>query len=330
MPPARSISLACCLALLFVGGAGAWSADDSLVVIVLSDLNSAYGTIGYHENVVDGVRDVVAMQPDLVLVTGDVVAGQRPNLLPEARLRKMWDAYESSVMQPLRDAGIPVAMTPGNHDASAYPAFAGERALYGKRWEAAGDALDIVDAGRFPFHYAFQMGNTLFVSLDVTTTGAIPDAQFAWLEDVLARARGRYEHRVVFSHVPIWPFASGREREATRDARLHGLLADAGVDLYLSGHHHAFYPGYHDGVAYVSQACLGAGPRRLLGTPSTSARGYSLLRIERSTIRVAGIAARNPGALVPWSSLPEGVGAGSERLLRADIAEAGIVELQER
>ena len=36
---------------------------------------------------------------------------------------------------PLRAAGIPLVMTPGNHDASAYAAYAVERAMY-KRYHA--------------------------------------------------------------------------------------------------------------------------------------------------------------------------------------------------
>ena len=78
----------------------------------------------------------------------------------------------------------------------------------------------------------------------------------------------------------------GTEREYIGDPDLQSLLEEAGVDLYLSGHHHAFYPGVSGGVAFVSQACLGAGPRRLIGTQDRSARGFTLLEFGPQSIQV--------------------------------------------
>jgi hypothetical protein len=57
------------------------------------------------------------------------------------------------------------------------------------------------------------------------------------------------------------------------------LERPSGVDLHLSGHHHAFYPGFKNGPAHVAQACPGEGPRRLIGTEATSARAFTLLDV---------------------------------------------------
>ena len=60
------------------------------------------------------------LRPDLVLVTGDMVAGQRAGLDYGA----MWAGWHRAVTDPLRAAGIPMAVTPGNHDASGYAQYA--------------------------------------------------------------------------------------------------------------------------------------------------------------------------------------------------------------
>ena len=46
----------------------------------------------------------------------------------------MWTEFHRTVTEPLAAAGIPFAITPGNHDASAYPNFAHERAAYRVAW----------------------------------------------------------------------------------------------------------------------------------------------------------------------------------------------------
>ena len=90
------------------------------------------------------------------------------------------------------------------------------------------------------------------------------DEQKQWLESLLQRDGPRLRHRVVFSHLPLWPFAEGRETDYLGDEELERILQKHRVDVHLSGHHHAYYPAAKDGVRFVSQACLGAAPRRCL------------------------------------------------------------------
>ena len=90
-----------------------------LRVVVISDLNGSYGSTTYAARVADAVEVIVEMRPDLVISTGDMVAGQRQPHLTEAEVRAMWAAFHRTVTAPLEAAGIPLAVTPGNHDASA-------------------------------------------------------------------------------------------------------------------------------------------------------------------------------------------------------------------
>ncbi len=300
-----------------------------LRVAVISDLNGSYGTVGHPAAVGDAVSRIVELEPDLVISTGDMVAGQRRSLLPAERVAAMWRAFHETVTEPLAAAGIPFAVTPGNHDASAYPRFAAERRRYAAEWRDRGGALQFVDRADYPFNYAFRAGDVLFVSLDVTTTGRLPDDTRDWLRELLRRAGGGYRYRVVFSHVPLWPVAEGRARESTRDRELHDLLAEAGVDLYLSGHHHVFYPGVADGIAFISQSCLGSGTRRLAGSGAERAdKSFTLLEFDARAIRAAALVAPDYTEAVNWQTLPPIVRAGGVELLRADLAEGQVAPLR--
>ena len=76
--------LAGAFALFFVSPAAA------LEVAVISDLNGSYGSTDYQAHVSDAVAAIVELEPDLVLVTGDMVAGQRMPILGPDKVRAMW------------------------------------------------------------------------------------------------------------------------------------------------------------------------------------------------------------------------------------------------
>ena len=58
-------------------------------------------------------------QPDLVICGGDMVAGQSLNL-SASEIDAMWAAFDAKILAPVRSAGLPFALTIGNHDASGY------------------------------------------------------------------------------------------------------------------------------------------------------------------------------------------------------------------
>jgi 3',5'-cyclic AMP phosphodiesterase CpdA len=312
--------------LLLLAGAGRAVAEP-LRVAVISDLNGSYGSTNYESTVDGAVRRIVQMKPDLVISTGDMVAGQRRPHLSRTQVEAMWRSFHTHVSEPLAKASIPLAVTPGNHDGSAYHGFEHERQIYGEQWTARKPAVDFVDATHYPYHYAFATGDALFVSLDATTLGELPPEQMAWLKDLLARHGNRYRQRVVFSHVPLWPFAQRREREFIGDPALEQILRDGRVDLYLSGHHHAFYPGHKDGIHLVSQSCVGAGPRRLIGSAERSARAITVIEIDGAQLRLAALQEPDFTRPIDWRSLPERVRSQAAELIRADLVEDKLEEL---
>ncbi len=300
-------------------------ADPTLRVAVISDLNGSYGSTRYDADVDRAVERIIQLRPELVISTGDMVAGQRRPHLTRAELEDMWTVFHAHVSEPLRQAGIPLAVTPGNHDASAYAGFTLEREIFEAQWKSRPPEVDFVDGDAYPFFYAFAVGQALFISLDATVVGKLPDRQMRWLRALLSRHGDDFSRRVVFSHVPLWPLARGREREYIGDPGLQTLLADEDVELYLSGHHHAFYPAEHHGIAFVGQSCLGAGPRPLIGTDHRSSRSFTILEVGPDTILVSAYRAPEFDDVIDWTTLPERVRSPAAELLRADLATASAI-----
>ncbi len=297
----------------------------ALRVAVISDLNGSYGSTQYERSVDEAVARIAELQTGLVISTGDMVAGQRLHPpLAEPAVTAMWTAFHAKVSEPLARERIPLAVTPGNHDASAYPSFTVERETYRQQWLQHRPELEFVDAEAYPFHYAFAMDRVLFISLDVTRVGAVEETQKRWLDELLTRHGGQYRYRVVFSHLPIYPFTQGRETEISADHELEALLRRHGVEMYLSGHHHAFYPGSHGGIRYVSQACLGAGPRALIGVPERSLRAITLLEFpDQGEAVITALAGPRFAQALDLRRLPERIVSRYGTLVRDDLRQPG-------
>jgi hypothetical protein len=130
---------------------------------------------------------------------------------------------------------------------------------------------------------------------------------------------------VVFSHVPLWPFGVGRETEFLGDPELERILQDGRVDVHLSGHHHAYYPGYKDGVRYVSQGCLGAAPRPLIGTQHRPPRTITVIDFDRDgRIRVEAYREPDFTQTVARHTLPPRIETRWATILRDDLAGGAV------
>lgn len=245
------------------GGQGdSWAPREALTplrVVVISDLNGRYGTLTYSEEVHRAVQEIIARRPDVVLSTGDMVAGQREGL----DYRGMWQGFHAAVTTPLREAGIPLLITPGNHDGATSPRFALERAIFADEWQMHRPKVKFVDDRDYPVRYSAVVGDTFFISLDATTVGALPDEQMHWLEAQLIRAQA-YPSRIVFGHVPLYAVSEPKKREIIGDPALEALFNRYRVSAYLSGHHHTYYPGARGSLRLIAMPCLGSGLRTLI------------------------------------------------------------------
>ena len=296
-------------------------ASTDLRVIVISDLNGQYGTTEYGKYVHHAVDHIIAQSPDLVLITGDMVAGQKANL----PYKEMWAAFHEAVTIPLQQANIPLAITPGNHDASAYKNYSKEREIFAQSWQSHRPDFTFVDDTHFPFRYAFLFDDTLFVSLDDTRSGPLDSEQELWLDSVL---NTEATNKIVFGHLPLYPFSQGRENQVIGDPYIENLMNKHGVNMFISGHHHSYYPGKRNQLLMVSSPCLGAGPRKLMNSDSRSKRGMVGFSIVDGEIEdLHGWTGYKFDRTIERETLPKYVGSTEFPIWRDDLSEQDFVEL---
>lgn len=285
-------------------------------VAVISDLNQTYGSTRYGSAVHAAVKALAErFRPRLVLITGDMVAGQKHGVNAPA----MWRGFHHAVTEPLEQSDILLAPTPGNHDAS--PAFAEERAEYVRQWTARRPQLEFIDGSSYPLRYSFTFQGAFFLSLDATTVGPLPGEQLRWVQEQLTKAEN-YELKIAFGHLPLYPIAHGREQEILRDEMLEALFIRHRVTAYISGHHHAFYPGATSNMQHVAMPCLGAGARPLIGTRTVSEQALVLLRVNSNSISsIEAFSAPDFSTQIAYSSLPPRITLGGRFLARADLLQ---------
>lgn len=95
------------------------------------------------------------------------------------------------------------------------------------------------------------------------------------------------------------------------------------MDLWPSGHHHAFYPGYHQHIAYIGQSCLGGGARPLIGDHKRSPRSFTLLDFDADPISVSAFKGPSFETRLNIQSLPAEPGTRQATLKRLDLAPQG-------
>ncbi len=292
---------------------------EPLRIAVISDLNGSYGSTEYGTSVGSAVATIIKRQPDLVISTGDMVAGQRGSpKLPSEELQVMWAAFHGMVSDPLAKAGLPLLVTPGNHDASAYPGFEAERRAFADAWVDRRPMLEPIDASAWPFRGAWSVRGVLLVGIDATRSGPLAAEDMIWLRGILNAEAGRHRTVLLFGHLPLMPISQGREGDILADPALFDLAQATGVDMWLSGHQHAFYSGMAGGILFVAQAALGDGPRKLIGETTASPQAFTWIEIEDDgAVSVAAFPAPDFAAPVAESALPPDLGTGAFALTRA-------------
>jgi 3',5'-cyclic AMP phosphodiesterase CpdA len=213
------------------------------------------------------------------------------------------------VYQPLQQAGIPLLVTAGNHDGSGFPAFELERERFVVQWQPRKPELVFLPGSEWPRRYAAMLEDVLLVTFDGTVPGKLRPSELRFIDRMLAAHSGRARATVVFSHLPFWPFTQGREDDILEDSNLLSLLHRAGVDVFVSGHHHAFYAGTDiAGMVHVSVGALGGNVRPLVGTRKRQQHSYVILRIAGDRLEVGSRVADEFIEPVPYRSLPERLG----------------------
>ena len=299
----------------------------ALRIGLISDLNSSYGSTSYIPAVQQGLDQLIALQPDLVVCAGDMVAGQKRGLSGQ-QLDAMWRGFETAVLQRLQRAGIPLLPAIGNHDGS--PGFPADRAAVRRFWTPLRSriGLKLVDASQFPFRYTVLQDGIFWLVWDASSA-RVPEDQLAWAQQQLASDAARAARaRFVVGHLPLVGVGQGKDRPGEvldRGGALQSLMENARVQAYISGHHHAWFSGRRGQLDLIQLGALGSGPRRLLDGGAPAQQTFTLLEIDggRSAIREITYAVATAQPLA-WSMLPARLNTragllqrnSSERLLR--------------
>ncbi len=258
-------------------------------MVVISDLNGIYGSTEYDPEVTKGIDLLPFWKPDLVLCSGDMVAGQSPTLSVE-QIRAMWAAFDRIVAARLRAADLPYGFTIGNHDASGARGIGGgflfqqERDLAAEYWNdpAHDPGIDIRDRHDFPFYYTFERGGIFFLVWD-GSSNAIPPEKMAWVERALASPEAQNaKMRILVGHLPLYAVAVGRNEpgEVMHNAdQLRAMLEHHNVHTYISGHHHAYYPAHRGNLQLLHMGILGSGPRPLIDSSLPARKAITVLDV---------------------------------------------------
>ncbi len=251
------------------------SKNQNFRIVVISDLNSQYGSTEYEPEIDNAIALIPQWKPDLVLCGGDMIAGQKKSLT-ESQINSMWQSFDSHVAEPLRKYDIPFGFTIGNHDGSGAVKnqeliFAGERDLANAYWnEPQHDSkLDFIDRANFPFYYSFEQKDIFYLVWDASTSNITPQ-QLVWVEKSLQSQKAQQaKMRIAIGHLPLYPVAEKKNKPGeylTQGEELRALLEKYRVHTYISGHHHAYYPGKKGNLELLHAGALGQGARQLIGS----------------------------------------------------------------
>lgn len=258
-------------------------------IVVISDLNSQYGSTEYEPEIKQAIALMPQWQPDLVLCGGDMIAGQKASLTKE-QIEQMWAAFELQVAAPLKKYQIPFGFTIGNHDGSGAIKdrtliFERERDLAQAYWKQNQDqlGLNFVDRANFPFFYSFRQNEVFLLVWDASTQDISPQ-QLDWVQKSLnSPAAQQAKARIVIGHLPLYPVAKTKNQPGeylANGEKLRSLLEQNQVDIYISGHHHAYYPGKKGRLKLLHAGALGQGARQLINSELPPSKTITVVDIE--------------------------------------------------
>lgn len=250
-------------------------------ILVISDLNGSYGSTQYSEDVANVIAKIPAIKPDLILCGGDMVAGQKMSLTAE-NIQAMWHSFNETILKPIAKEKIPFGFTIGNHDAS--PNFLKERAAAKQFWmnEMKSTHLDFVDSANYPFYYSFIQQGVFFMSWDASAAKIKPEI-YDWMKKQLDQKKAKKAKlRIVLGHLPLYAIVKDKNKPGEVNANPDSALQffrNNNIDLYISGHQHAYFPAHKNGVQLLNLGCIGDGPRQILGHDVAPKKVYTVITI---------------------------------------------------
>lgn len=271
---------------LFVGISGLLMPNKDLAVkplkiLIISDLNSSYGSTHYTKEVASVLGKIDSIKPDLILCAGDMVAGQKASITRD-ETKAMWQAFDDQVFKKIQESNIPFGFTIGNHDGS--PNFKQDRELATEFWTVRKSAtkLNFLDSSHFPYYYSFEQEGVFIASWDASAS-VIKEDVYKWLEEQLRSPEAKKaKMRILLGHLPLYAIVDSKNKpgEVNSDADTALLFFKRHkVDMYISGHQHAYYPAKKDKIVFLNSGAIGEGERKFIGSNTPAIKAYSVLEI---------------------------------------------------
>lgn len=231
-----------CLALM----PGVAAAQDAFRFVVIGD--SRQHTCNYdtappvdcinHKVLAQINKDILALEPRpaLLIVNGD---------LARYGGTKFYEAWKG-VMQPVKDAGIPIYVTFGNHELHTNKGLSYQGQVDFQN--AFSDMPQNGPTGYEGLAYSFTHGNSFFLILDTffatptfqSEEPYITPDQFAWsdAQTATANANPAVVHKFAISHAPVFSAESAHYASYTREAWIG--IDNNGYDAFFGAHEHLY------------------------------------------------------------------------------------------
>ena len=238
-----------------------WTDAGSMKAMVISDLHyTEYKEvdpmivpgIAVAEEFTDAiVAEVIDRHPDVLIMTGDNTnSGYSRDV-----------AGLTAKLQKVRDAGVQIVLTTGNHDMDLMGAEEFEEAYFG--------LLDPVDRDPASLSYTAIIKDVVFLAMDDNAVNPGGQGEFSsetmrWLAEMLSKYSSR---QIIFlSHHNVL-YGYGDRSSASnliQNPELPDLLREGGVKLAMTGHMHFPYVTEEDGLWEILSGMPFSG-RHLIG-----------------------------------------------------------------
>lgn len=215
-----------------------WNNEEALKALIISDLHyTGYKEVDHlsvpgmaaSEEITDAIiKEVIAVHPDVFIMTGDNTnSGYSGDV----------DALVSK-LQTIKDSGIPVIVTTGNHDFDLMNEADYEAAYF--------RLLEPVDRDPASLSYTALIKDVVFLAMDdkdlsLGAQGRFSAETLKWLQDMLLKYK---DHRIIFLSHHNLLYGAGENSTSSNlihNPELPELLRKGGVQLALTGHMHSQY-----------------------------------------------------------------------------------------
>ncbi len=233
------------------------------------------GTIPPVTTMKKAVAEVLSMNPEVVVDTGDIVAlADSHDLDTDERWFKL---AESTIYNPITEAGVPFLFAPGNHDQAGIKVD--DIDISDPRY-GNGLIFDYIDKDRDTTYYSYNKENYHFVMLDpeeIPETGyravRLPQEQLDWLKEDLEANKDKFI--IISYHQPL-----GSWESESYSAFMELVKLYKGHIVILAGHTHDNRVVDRDGIPEYQDGAPCGDWWQTGKTPDGNPMGYAVYYIK--------------------------------------------------